>query len=92
MQGKPGKYGVCLICGKKGKVLIHHKDGNHGNDVPGNRQALCSRCHSLVHVKMRIAQGSSPGTRPLAERIFEPFPSLSWTEVKKQYFNCFPRG
>lgn len=36
----------CEHCGKPG-VDRHHKDGNTGNNVPGNISILCRLCHML---------------------------------------------
>ena len=43
----------CAVCGalkspNRG-VVIHHMDGNHGNDVVENVQWLCHPCHSRHH-------------------------------------------
>jgi len=84
--------GICEICGKEKPIDVHHKDGNHNNDVLGNRQSLCGSCHRRRHIEMRLEQGLVPGSKPRAEHTFEPFPSLSWKEVRKQYFDCFPRA
>lgn len=82
----------CQRCREPGKTLIHHKDGNHDNDVPSNRERLCQSCHSRTHVDMRHERGLPLGTRPTSDRTFEPFPRVSMTEVKKQYFSSFPRA
>lgn len=40
---------TCEICGKKGKMDIHHKDCNpHNNDL-SNLQILCRSCHMKIH-------------------------------------------
>ena len=40
--------GKCEICGKPAKV-IHHIDGNKGNQSIDNLMALCRNCHIPLH-------------------------------------------
>lgn len=44
---------VCA-CGVNEKYLlqIHHKDGNHNNNVPSNLEIVCANCHVRKHLKM----------------------------------------
>ena len=81
----------CERCGSLRNINIHHKNGNHSNDVPENRQALCRRCHSQAHVQLLIHTTGHPGTRPLSEYV-TGFPKLEWAEVRRQYFTGFPRA
>jgi 5-methylcytosine-specific restriction endonuclease McrA len=85
---------ICEICGVKGRLHIHHIDGNHGNDVPENKKVLCNHCHHLAHIELWIAKTGRPGTKPLSERLPYgiPFPKLPLGEVKQQYKQCFPRA
>lgn len=39
----------CEECGTTEKLGIHHKDGNHGNNVVDNLQVLCASCHGNHH-------------------------------------------
>lgn len=41
----------CELCKSKEKLLIHHKDFDHYNDVKSNLQVLCLSCHSSIHKK-----------------------------------------
>lgn len=49
------KKDTCEICGFEAKsprqLDIHHKDGNHYNDVVENLQTVCANCHRLIHDK-----------------------------------------
>ena len=38
----------CELCGKKIKLIIHHKDGNRHNNGLSNLQVLCTNCHAKV--------------------------------------------
>lgn len=43
---------VCEVCGCDGtdtRLVVHHRDGNCTNNVPGNLITLCDSCHKLVH-------------------------------------------
>lgn len=83
--------GICQRCRSNGELHIHHRDGNHDNDVPENRQPLCPSCHSLAHVDLRIEDTGRPGSKPLSGRVYD-MPHLSWAEIKEQYNLCFPRA
>lgn len=39
----------CEICGKEGKLDIHHKDFNEQNNNIDNLQVLCRSCHMKIH-------------------------------------------
>ncbi len=39
----------CFICERGAELQIHHLDGDHSNDAPGNHVTLCQHCHSNVH-------------------------------------------
>lgn len=39
----------CSICGKSGKLDIHHKDGNYQNNNLDNLTYLCRSCHMKQH-------------------------------------------
>lgn len=41
----------CELCESKEKLLVHHKDFDHYNDVKSNLQVLCLSCHSSIHKK-----------------------------------------
>lgn len=86
--------GICPECKRFGKIYIHHKDGNHSNDVQDNRTALCPKCHANIHLEMRISAGLNPGTRPRTEKLpidWKPEP-VPMSEIKRQYLKCFPRA
>jgi len=83
--------GICEHCKEVKRLDVHHKDGNHDNDVPENWQSLCSRCHRLAHVDLCIATTGRPGTKPLSDRVYG-IPKLPWAEVRRQYFACLPRA
>ena len=43
---------TCEVCGCGGigtRLVVHHRDGNCTNNVPGNLITLCDSCHKLVH-------------------------------------------
>jgi predicted RNA-binding Zn-ribbon protein involved in translation (DUF1610 family) len=40
----------CEICDKLSLLpIIHHKDGNHKNNIPENKMILCWSCHAHLH-------------------------------------------
>lgn len=39
----------CLICGKTGKVDVHHKDNDYKNNNLENLMYLCRSCHMKEH-------------------------------------------
>lgn len=80
--------GKCQGCHKLGKVVIHHKDGNHENDVPMNRQVLCYRCHMVAH--SRAGQGTGIRNERLPLNISPP--SVGMDYIRNQYKLCFPRA
>lgn len=41
--------GVCEICNKKIKLLVHHKDTNRHNNRLENLQVICFSCHCNIH-------------------------------------------
>lgn len=46
------KGSICNRCGFSGEKCqldVHHKDGNHKNDVESNLETVCSNCHRLEH-------------------------------------------
>ena len=40
---------ACVQCGVVDDLCIHHKDGDHYNNVPDNLQVLCNPCHNRMH-------------------------------------------
>lgn len=46
----------CEVCGKRGRLDVHHKDGNEKNNDPSNLQVLCRSCHMKVHRKKPICK------------------------------------
>lgn len=41
---------ICYTCLKTYSILhIHHRDGNHNNNLPENLIGLCPSCHQLVY-------------------------------------------
>lgn len=50
--------GKCLKCRTKEDGLhVHHKDGNHYNNLPGNLELLCRSCHISLHRKKDLKNG-----------------------------------
>ena len=48
----------CQNCGMlqhnlKDVLVVHHKDGNHGNNLEENLISLCRKCHLIIHHEMR---------------------------------------
>jgi hypothetical protein len=39
----------CKLEGNQSKIAIHHKDGNHNNNVITNLMYLCDSCHVCWH-------------------------------------------
>lgn len=39
----------CEICGKKGRLDVHHKDHDYNNNNLDNLMVLCRSCHSKIH-------------------------------------------
>ena len=81
------KQGTCQDCNKQGVVHIHHRDGNHSNDVPDNRVPLCASCHRMAHSVLGIGTNRREEYLPID---WEPEP-VPWAEVRRQYYDCFPR-
>ena len=92
MKGEPKDRGICQVCGELKKLDIHHKDGNHSNDIEENRVALCRKCHHHAHISLLFDTTGRVSTRPLSERTFEAYEPIAWSEVKRQYSACFPRA
>ncbi len=40
---------ACWLCGHRGKLTLHHKDGNPRNNAKRNLVLLCYRCQADVH-------------------------------------------
>ena len=40
---------ACASCGATESLCVHHKDGDHTNNVPDNLEVLCMSCHSSQH-------------------------------------------
>lgn len=43
------KKDKCEICGKTGKLDIHHKDGDYNNNNIDNLMCICRSCHTKIH-------------------------------------------
>ena len=43
------KESVCDICGKVGKMDVHHIDGNRNNNTAENLIVICRSCHMKIH-------------------------------------------
>ena len=80
--------GLCQRCHERSKILIHHRNGNHDNDVPSNREGLCYRCHLVVHGRADIGIGVRNDRLPID---WKPEP-LDFGEVRRQYLSFFPRA
>lgn len=53
----------CEVCPSTNQLGIHHKDGNHYNNVLENLQVLCASCHSRIH-KIEFWEQVRSGERP----------------------------
>ena len=42
---------ICEVCGKTGKLDVHHIDGDYQNNETNNLKVLCRSCHSKEHKK-----------------------------------------
>ena len=80
--------GICQRCSALGKVVIHHKDENHYNDIDTNRQVLCYGCHLVVH--RRSGQGIGVRNERLPVNISPP--SVGEKYIRDQYKLYFPRA
>ena len=69
----------CQVCGKTGKLDVHHKDRNQKNNVPENLMVLCRPCHKdihfaedpLTHEKMRFsALGNTNAKRKVNQSAY----------------------
>lgn len=47
---------VCAVCGAEDKLVIHHKDGVHTNNVVENLEVLCVSCHARHHRNLSTIQ------------------------------------
>lgn len=45
---------TCELCGKVGRVDVHHIDENPQNNNPSNLQVLCRSCHMKIHRSRKI--------------------------------------
>ena len=43
----------CSICLFAFAVILHHKDGSNRNDNIDNLQAVCRKCHKILHMKIK---------------------------------------
>lgn len=41
--------GPCVRCGKPSARDVHHKDGDHLNNLPTNLERICRSCHNQEH-------------------------------------------
>jgi hypothetical protein len=47
----------CIVCGADKDILVHHVDGNRGNNDMDNLIPVCERCHTDIHAgKERVAK------------------------------------
>ena len=44
---------ICSVCGKTGKMDIHHIDGDCHNNSVDNLTVLCRSCHMKLHAATR---------------------------------------
>ena len=40
---------MCIKCGSKDKLVVHHEDCDHRNDSLNNLITLCRACHARLH-------------------------------------------
>lgn len=40
---------TCQMCGKKGKMDVHHIDGDYQNNSSDNLMIICRSCHNKIH-------------------------------------------
>lgn len=51
----------CGFCAEdQCQMDIHHKDGNHDNNILNNLATLCANCHRLVHWQKKDPQNFTP--------------------------------
>jgi len=44
----------CEVCGTTENLHMHHKDGNHENNVPENIMWVCAKHHKKLHTSLTI--------------------------------------
>ena len=78
--------GCCAWCGRERRLLVHHVNWIHQDDVPSNRVSICYRCHSREHA-------GPPGRRPRSEYVLQatPYEPLPIEALQDQYDKAFPR-
>jgi hypothetical protein len=45
--------GPCAKCAKPDALDVHHKDGDHTNNVPSNLERICRSCHNREHSRKK---------------------------------------
>lgn len=50
------KRNKCELCGKQGKLDVHHIDKNPYNNVDKNLMILCRSCHMKIHNPKKICK------------------------------------
>ncbi len=72
---KPQGPKICLFCGSKKNVEVHHLDGNEDNGAPGNLAWACRSCNTKIGVAhkkagkgKRTRQFNPPGRVPTYEQ------------------------
>jgi hypothetical protein len=53
---------ACENCGRKYTLDIHHKDGNHKNNVVENLIKVCRRCHMILDGRFKNLNHNNSGT------------------------------
>lgn len=87
---------TCELCGKSGKMDVHHKDENYKNNEVENLQVLCRSCHMKIHRPKRICKVDGCESKVkgygYCEKHYQRFkkygsPNITWGKVLEEAKN-----
>lgn len=83
LQERSFRLEACERCGSTSALVVHHKDGNHYNGVPENRETLCRSCHVKEH-RPRTGTGEYKPRQPASKHSCLDCDAL----VKRESLRC----